>query len=233
MSWASVCPDGNQSFMSRYVDWAVKNLSATVTISAGNASNCAANDLQVSAPGNAWSAITVGAFDDGPSGFWADDKMADFSRHQNPTFQTGMEKPEVVAVGVGRVTTTDSGFSAGSNGTSFAAPAVAGQVAQLLSRQPAQASWPETNKAAVLVSAYHDIEGGLANRSRDGVGAIVMNNSDDTYRLGRFFNDSGDTTAGSFPKNYTIALTAGQIARVATTWDAILGGRCRPEHPRC
>ena len=228
MSWASVCPDGGQSFMSRYVDWAVKNLSATVTISAGNASNCAANDLQVSAPGNAWSAITVGVFDDGPSGFWSDDKMADFSRHQNPTFASGMEKPEVVAVGVGRITTNDSGFSAGSNGTSFAAPAVAGQVAQLLSRQPAQASWPETNKAAVLVSAFHDIEGGLANRSRDGVGAIVMNNSDDTYRLGRFFNDSGDATAGSFPKNYTIPLTAGQVARVATTWDANSAGGAGP-----
>lgn len=224
MSWGSTCPNGSQNFMSRYVDWAVRNLSATFTISSGNTNGCAANDLQVSSPGNAWGAITVGAFNDFNSGLWAGDAMAGFSRWQNPTFQTGMEKPEVVAVGVGRRTTTDSGISAGSNGTSFAAPAVAGQVTQMLARQPVQAFWPETNKAAVLVSAYHDIEGGLANRSRDGVGAVVMNNSDDTYRLGRFFNTSGTSAAGSFPKNFTISLTAGQIVRAAIAWDSRSAG---------
>lgn len=71
----------------------------------------------------------------------------------------------------------------------MAAPQVTGQIALMLSRQPGQNQWPATNKATVLVSAYHDIEGGLADRSRDGVGSIVISNSDDTYRLGRFAND--------------------------------------------
>jgi hypothetical protein len=224
MSWGSTCPDGNQNFMSRYVDWAVRNLSATFTISSGNTNGCAANDLQVSSPGNAWGAITVGAIDDVNNGFWSGDAMAGFSRWQNPTFQPGMEKPEVVAVGVGRRTTTDSGISGGSNGTSFSAPAVAGQVTQMLARRPGQTSWPETNKAAVLVSAYHDVTGGLANRLRDGVGAVVMNNSDDTYRLGRFFNTSGNSAAGSFPKNFGISLTAGQVVRAAIAWDSRSAG---------
>jgi len=40
-------------------------------------------------------------------------------------------------------------------------------VAQLLSRKPGQNVRPETNKAAVLVSAYPDISGGT---DKDGVG---------------------------------------------------------------
>ena len=85
----------------------------------------------------------------------------------------------------------------------------------MFSRQPGQRGWPETNKAAVLASAYHDIEAG---RSRDGVGSIVIPNADDTYRLGRVVNDSGNAT--SFPRNYPIALTAGTTYRVAIAWDS-------------
>jgi len=218
MSWGSTCPDGNQNFMSRYVDWAVGALGATFTISSGNTRGCVSRDLQVSAPGVAWGAITVGAIEDDNTGFWSGDGMSGFSRWQNPDFAPGMEKPEVVAVGQDRRTTSDSGIATGGvNGTSFSAPAVAGQVAQMLARRPAQNAWPETNKAAVLTSAYHDI---VAGQSQDGVGAVVMNHSDDTYRLGRFFNDLGNATAGSFPKSYPISLTAGQVARVATAWDA-------------
>jgi hypothetical protein len=69
-----------------------------------------------------------------------------------------MEKPEVVAVGQDRRSTSDTGIpAAGVNGTSFSAPTLAGQVTQMLARRPLQTSWPETNKAAVLASAYHDI----------------------------------------------------------------------------
>jgi hypothetical protein len=171
----------------------------------------------VSTPGAAWSAITVGAFEDDNTGFWSGDSMSGFSRYENPDFAPGMEKPEVVAVGQDRRTTSDTGIAPGGvDGTSFAAPAVAGQVAQQLARRPGQNIWPETNKAAVLASAYHDI---AAGRSQDGIGAVVMNHSDDTYRLGRYFNDSASTDA-AFPKNYTISLSAGQVARVATAWDA-------------
>lgn len=218
MSWGSTCPDGNQNFMSRYIDWAVKNLAATFTISSGNTRGCLLRDQQVSAPGVAWGAITVGAIQDGNTGFWSGDSVSGFSRWQNPDFAPGMEKPEVVAVGQDRRTTSDSGITPGGvDGTSFSAPAVAGQVSQMLARRPGQTSWPETNKAAVLASAYHDVVAGTA---QDGVGAVVMNNSDNAYRLGNFRNDAGNATAGSFPKNYPASFTAGQVVRVSTAWDA-------------
>jgi subtilisin family serine protease len=230
MSWGTFC-GGFQTFMSRYVDWATRNLFATFVISAGNtgfATECGGttNDEKVSAPGLAWSAITVGSQFDNNSGFWSGDGMSAFSRWRNPDFATGMEKPEVVAVGADVRTTDAAGgdhlTASGVSGTSFSAPQVAGQVALLLSRQPGQNQWPKTNKAAVLASAYHDIEAGT---TRDGVGSVVMNNSDDTYRLNRFINDSAagsPLVASDFPRNWldVLSLTAGQRVRVAIAWDS-------------
>src|SRR5436853_457246 len=83
MSWGATCPDGNQSFMSRYVDWAARNFGQTFTISSGNTNGCLTNDFQVSAPGNAFAALTVGAIRDSNDGFWSNDSFSTFSRWQN------------------------------------------------------------------------------------------------------------------------------------------------------
>lgn len=230
MSWGTIC-GGFQTFMSRYVDWATRNLAATFVIASGNhPSGCpvAIDDEKVAAPGLAWGVITVGSQEDDNNGFWAGDSMSGFSDWRNPDFLPSMEKPEVVAVGQD-VMTTDAAFGdnltpAGVNGTSFAAPQVAGQVTQMLSRRPGQNTWPETNKAAVLVSAFHDIEGGLADRSRDGVGSVVMSQSDTTYLNNLFINDS--VGAASFPRNKLDVITAnaGQKVRVAIAWDSVSNG---------
>jgi hypothetical protein len=56
-----------------------------------------------------------------------------------------------------------------------------------------------------------------------------MNTSVETYRLVRFVNDFGDATSGSFPKNYSISLNAGQVARVATAWTSRSSGGAGPD----
>lgn len=225
MSWGSTCPDGNQNFMSRYIDWAGRYLYSTFTISSGNTNGCASRDLQVSSPGVAWSAITVGAFRDNNDAFWSGDAMSTFSRYQNPDFAPGMQKPEVVAVGEDRTTTNSSGITAsGVSGTSFSAPAIAGVVTQMLARRPSQNIWPETNKAAILVSAQHDIVGGFAAQDQDGVGGVVSNIADTVYRNSQFSNGFGDASPGSFPQNRVVNFTKGQTVRAAISWDAMPTG---------
>jgi hypothetical protein len=243
MSWGSTCGLGQQDFDSRYADWATKFLAATLVISSGNTTGlcgAAPNDFYVSSPGLAWNVITVGSQFDLNNGFWSGDGLSGFSRYVNPVGSAsgglgGQEKPEVVAVGQD-VTTTDAAGGdgltpAGVNGTSFSAPQVAGQVVQMLSRMPGQSGWPETNKAAVLASAYHDIVPGT---DQDGVGSVVMNHSDDTYRFGRFINGSATCAsfsgcAGDFLLTHTdvISIPATQVGkpvRVAIAWDSDSNG---------
>ncbi len=243
MSWGSICGLGQQSFNSRYADWATKVLAATLVISSGNTTGvCGAfpNDFYVSTPGLAWSVITVGSQFDLNNGWWSGDGLSAFSRYVNPVGSPsggtgGQEKPEVVAVGQDVRTTDAAGGDhltpAGVNGTSFSAPQVAGQVVQMLSRKPGQSGWPETNKAAVLASAYHDI---VAGTDRDGVGSVVMNNSDATYLLNRFINASASCASFSscaapfyrFHDNL-INIPASQVGkpvRVAVAWDSVSNG---------
>lgn len=233
MSWGTNC-GGFQDFMSRYVDWAVRNLSATIVVASGNHDGRCNNnfndpgDRKVSSPGLAWSVITVGSIVDNNNGFWSGDTVSSFSRSVNPDFATGMEKPEVMAVGQDVLTndiSADGITDVGIDGTSFAAPQVTGQVALMLSRQPGQTGWPETNKAAVLASAYHDMASG---RSTDGVGAVMMNISDDTYRFNRYVNDCGASCfplkPSDFPRDYHITLAAGQTYRFAIAWDSLSSG---------
>src|SRR6266542_1507010 len=223
MSWGTFC-GGFQTFMSRYVDWAEKVNAQTFVIASGN-NTCGNNDHKVSAPGVAWGAITVGATGDNNNGFWTGDFLTSFSNWVNPDFAPGEEKPEVVGVGFDQCLTNNSSTDCGNAGTSFSAPQVAGQVSSMLARRPGQSAWPETNKAAVLVSAYHDITAGT---SMDGLGEVVMNNSDDTYRLGRFFNDFMPANSGDI--DHLVPLVAGQRVKVAITWDSVSNqcGTCAP-----
>jgi hypothetical protein len=214
MSWGQRCPNGGQNFMSRYVDWAEKVLGQTFTISAGNQDPLCPTDFFVSAPGLAWGPITVGAFGDSNDGFWNNDFQSGFSRFVDPA--TGQVKPEVEAVGQDLCLTNTTSIDCANAGTSFSAPQVAGQVADMLARRPGQNQWPETNKAAVLASAYHDV---IAGTDRDGLGGVVMNNSDNAYRNGQFFNNflaGGSTT----DIDHLVSLVVGQRVKVAISWDS-------------
>lgn len=101
-------------------------------VAAGNAGPDAET---IASPGNAPSAITVGAFDDKGTAGRSDDEIAKFSS-RGPTRYDGLAKPDLVAPGVKIMAANAKGGYIEHSGTSMATPMVAGCVALLLQARP-------------------------------------------------------------------------------------------------
>ena len=116
--------DGNTTLVTRAADMAASRGMLIVT-SAGNSGN---DPWQfINSPGDGDSVLAVGAID-------ADGDLAEFSS-RGPTFD-GRTKPDVVAQGVSTAVLRAWGDVALGNGTSFAAPIIAGLAACLWQMHP-------------------------------------------------------------------------------------------------
>jgi hypothetical protein len=118
----------------------------------------------VLSPAKGWNVLSVGAYDDNNDSHWSNDVMADWSAWDNPVSPNNdHEKPEVVAPGVEIVGIGIDGQlvdnSDQNNGTSFAAPQVAGLAALLIDRDYSLGYWPEASRAIIMASAIHNIDG--------------------------------------------------------------------------
>jgi subtilisin family serine protease len=116
--------DGNTTLVTRAADMAV-SLGVAVVVAAGNEGN--GSWRYITAPADADSVITVGAATSGGT-------RASFSS-VGPTFD-GRIKPDVAALGVNVYVAEPGGGQQFGNGTSYAAPMVAGVVAQMLGARP-------------------------------------------------------------------------------------------------
>jgi Subtilase family len=208
-----------------YVDYAVRFLTTTFAVAAGN-NGGGSND--VSSPAVSFNCIAVGAINDAATATWSDDAMATFSSFDDPTSLHGdREKPEVSAEGVS-MTMLDLGcaFTYVQSGTSFAAPGVAGMCGALMQMSSTLPGWPEAMKAIMMVAASHNVEGASRLSDKDGAGAM---NGLQAYRLieqnkfkiGTFlptsFNNAGYYTTDIF-------LQGGDKARVCLVWDSLADG---------
>lgn len=167
MQWAAEhAPVVNMSLSADYdspgidpFEQAVEDLTAAhgtlFVISAGNGG--AQGRDTVNSPGTADSALTVGAVDD-------QDRLADFSG-RGPRRVDGGIKPDIVAPGVGIVAARAAGGHEGSpvsdrytsmNGTSMAAPMVAGAAAIVVQQHP---GWSPRQRKTLLMGAAHPIAG--------------------------------------------------------------------------
>ncbi|MFG1883266.1 S8 family serine peptidase [Micromonospora sp. NPDC049102] len=163
MEWASTRADViNMSFgggeaddgsdpLSLAVDALSRQTGTLFVIAAGN------SGAQISSPGSAASALTVGAVD-------RDDKLADFSS-RGPLINNHAAKPELVAPGVDIVAARAAGtnlqdpidrYYESLSGTSMATPHVAGAAALLAQRHP---DWTGAQLKAALVGASDPLTG--------------------------------------------------------------------------
>ena len=136
----------------------------TVVVSAGNDGPC---EGTVCAPGNAPSAITVGALDDQGTPETDDDWIAYFSS-RGPTRFDHLDKPDVIAPGVDIIacSNTDDGYVKKS-GTSMATPFTAG-VAALMKQVNPKASSKQIKKA--IMQTANPVE--CLDKTAQGAGAV-------------------------------------------------------------
>jgi hypothetical protein len=213
-SWGSGAGTG-LNVHARHLDYVVRNLWSTVTVSAGNDGT---SSEYVGNPGRAYNVITVGAFDDNGTVTWDDDFMASYSSWRDPS--TGVDKPEVAASGSWITSTTDASPWIGivGSGTSYSAPMVAGEAALMMEANSTLKSLPELTKAVIMATAVHNIEGSSRLSEYDGVGGVDMHRA---VRLA----DDGPTVwdvldATEFPYEVTQYLKKGEHVRAVIVWDS-------------
>jgi subtilisin family serine protease len=223
--WSAGTPSRSMNLLDRYYDLIVREHWKTVTAAAGNCDgNC-----NVLSPGKAYNVITVGAIDDLDTAEreadWNDDVASVFSSYVDPLSSYGdRNKPEVVAVGQRvRSTWVGNGWRT-SDGTSFAAPAAAGEAALMMSRADWLKSWPETVKAVVMATARHDEiwadvdHSARATEDKIGAGCIDATAADSTLMNGRL---AGVTLyPDSLPHSFWFEAAEGRTIRVAIAWDS-------------
>lgn len=162
----------------RIVDSIARQRNKFIAVGAGNGAGF------VGSPAKAYNVTSVGAFLDNNSVTWNDDVMWLLNPTRGSAFgnpisnKNDREKPEVVAVG--EITTyTDNSITAIDVGTSYASPQVAGLATLMINVNSQLAQWPEANKAIIMASSVHNLEGAntipYAYRPdlRDGAGVLV------------------------------------------------------------
>ena len=205
----------------------VKKLDDAVRIFADSQYVAAGNDGNtrcVSAPGNGWNITTVGAFDDHNTTSWTGDTMATFSSGGDPGSDNGdRAKPEVAGPGVNfnGLLPSAGGTSTGNigSGTSFASPLYAGGGALADERRPFLKVFPETEKAVMLTSACHNIEGGLTFSELDGAGGPDFLEMDNILSANHFRGESVANGSGVAFTQAITSVTVGQRIRAAIAWD--------------
>lgn len=218
-SWGGNAGNTNLNVHDRHLDYIVRNLWSTVTVAAGNeAGSCGGGTARVTSPARGYNMISVGNYADQNTLTWDDDAMNGCSSYINPA--TGIEKPEVAAVGssiTSTITATPWLANVGS-GTSYAAPMVAGEAALLMQRNTALKIRPEAVKAIIMATALNNIEGDSRLSDRDGAGGVDMRAA--LHLVDKGWWDWKTHTASSLPVTYTVFASQGERVRVAIAWDS-------------
>lgn len=220
-SWGGNSNSLNLNEHDRHYDYIVRYLWSTVVKSAGNNNGgCGTMNSYVSSPGKGWNMITVGGYDDEDTLTWTDDDMYFCSSYVDPS--TGCDKPEVVAPGEGITSTIDVSPWTGpiGNGTSYAAPVVAGLAADIMNVNSYFEVRPEVVKAIIMATALHNVQGAPRLSSQDGVGGVDMRAAVYLAHGGSGDYDWRSVSASTVPYDVNVDVEAGQRVRAVISWDS-------------
>ncbi|MBO5401969.1 MAG: S8 family serine peptidase [Clostridia bacterium] len=221
MSFGYTNDFGVYNFIDKWVDHIANSHSVHVVVAAGNVENLSHPYHYVMHPAIAYNVVTVGNLDDKNTAMWNDDEINPSSCYQEVYVNdvaTTANKPDLVAPGTD--ITTSSGYT--NTGTSFAAPHVAGIMAQLIQQMPALATLQDLMKAILTASISHSEHQYDSNDANfDIYGAGVVNAQDCTYTnyRGTFASSSFSSSEYDTYKEYTFTATNTDTQiRVSLAW---------------
>ncbi|MBR0447775.1 MAG: S8 family serine peptidase [Clostridia bacterium] len=232
---------GQYDNRAKWVDHIAMNHSVHFVKASGRYSLYDNPQNQISSPGMAYNAITVGAINDQNTTSYTDDEFLDGSSWnesigtQEPS---GTNKPDLVAPGVNIITDiriTEDNDNDGVNeignyyvasGTSFAAPHVTAVVAQLCQRKPELKLLQDTVKAILTASVshsdirYNTMDDITNNYDTCGAGVVNAKSACSTvihsrYASGSFAANSGNGTQVVYTFNVTDTT---KLIRVSLSW---------------
>ena len=222
--------DLQMAYLDRYYDSVVWEHWRAVVVIAGNRGE---SDGDITSPGLGWNVITVGGTDDLDTSDWSGDERYPKSSYNDPISPHGdRDKPEVSAVAERIQSTEPASYGQWITraddkkaGTSYAAPAVAGEIAVLVSKSSTLHAWPEATKAIVMATAIHDTYNGGSGHGCDyiddqeGTGTADVAQAYKTVDNG-WYGLGSYVTEADFPMDINFYASEGEKVRFVTCWDS-------------
>ncbi len=208
---------GSIVYLDRFFDYTLRNYAMMMFKSTGNQGTT--STPYTTSPGNGYNSTNSGSYNDGNNSNWNGDAMASYSSYWDPV--EGHEKPELANAGDDVDTAGTSSIYYGFGGTSSASPLTCGVATLMATRDNSLMTQPETVKAVLMASAWHNIEGDDVLSEKDGAGGVHALAADNVVKRGNFVN--GTLTASDFnnPTNsydVTFLAGAGSETRVCALW---------------
>lgn len=208
---------GSIVYLDRFFDYTIRNYAMMMFKSTGNQGY--SSTPYTTTPGNGYNSTNSGSYNDGNDFVWAGDAMAGYSSYWDPA--EGHEKPELASPGDDVDTTGTSTYYNGFGGTSSASPLTCGVATLMATRDPVLTGKPEVVKAALMASAWHNIEGDDVLSEKDGAGGVHALAADRVVDRGQWHGKL--LTAADFANPadaYDVAIpcAAGAEMRLCALW---------------